>query len=332
MIRPAVVVLIAAAACAQQPAIENAKVESHAFSGSLAAQFAQFGAGAFWAGYSEAAIPGQQGNACCSDDGCRGYANGTPVRLEGQTALVILVRMEAGRVGKLRVVSPDCKLDGGGLPFHWVNGVPADASVNWLKSQAAGDHMNEAVFAIAMHNGAAADQVLGQLSAPGENEKIREKTAFWSGTLRGAKGIELLKRMLVNDPADQVREQVVFALSRSTDPAGIKALIDAARNDVSPHVRGRALFWLAQKAGDKEAADVIAADVINDKASNDADRSVKESAVFALKQLPPNQGIPLLINLARTNADPNVRKKALFWLGQSDDPWALEFITQVLQK
>ena len=59
---------------------------------------------------------------------------------------------------------------------------------------------------------------------------------------------------------------------------------------------------------------------------------MKESAVFALQQLPPDRGIPLLINLAKNNSDPGVRKKAMFWLGQSNDPRALEFIANVLKE
>jgi hypothetical protein len=319
--------LLAATGFAQQPAVENAKLETRAFSGSLASQLAQFGAGPFWAGYAEPAIPGQRGDRCCSDEGCPGYANGTPIRLEGQTALVVLVRMDGAAPDQLRVVSPDCKLDAGGLPFYWIQNVPADASVTWLKTQIRGRHVDRAISAIAFHAGPAADQALNELTTPAEPERVREKAAFWLGTSRGARGIDTLKRMLANDPSDKVREQVVFALSQSKDPAGIQTVIDTARNDKSAHVRERALFWLAQKAATRQAAEVI-----NNAALNDADRSVRESAVFALKQLPGDQGIPLLIDLARKNADPNVRKKAIFWLGQSRDPRALEFFEQVLRK
>ena len=41
--------------------------------------------------------------------------------------------------------------------------------------------------------------------------------------------------------------------------------------------------------------------------------------------------MPLLINVARTNANPAVRKQAMFWLGQSKDPRALEFFDSVLK-
>jgi HEAT repeat protein len=53
--------------------------------------------------------------------------------------------------------------------------------------------------------------------------------------------------------------------------------------------------------------------------------------VFALSQLPGDQGVPLLINVAKNNPDPAVRKKAFFWLGQSKDPRAVEFFAQVLK-
>jgi len=320
MMKSALLVLLAAAAAAQQPAIENAKLDTRPFAGSLSAQLAQFGAGPFWAGYSEPTAAGRQ-------EYCNERATGAPLRLEGDSALVVLVRIGNGQVDRLRVSSPDCQLDGGGLAFHWIENVPADASVAWLKSQTAGSHADQAIFAIAQHSGAAADRALDDFSAPGQPEKVREKTAFWLGVSRGARGVEVLKRMLAGDPDDKVRQQVVFGLSLSKDPAGMKAVIDAARSDRSPLVRRQALFWLAQTAGDKQAAEVI-----GNAALNDSDRAVKESAVFALRQLPPDKGIPLLISLAKNNSDPDVRKRAMFWLGQSNDPRAVEFIEQILKR
>jgi HEAT repeat protein len=42
--------------------------------------------------------------------------------------------------------------------------------------------------------------------------------------------------------------------------------------------------------------------------------------------------LPNLIEVARTNHNPQVRKKAIFWLGQSKDPRALAFFEDVLTK
>jgi HEAT repeat protein len=57
---------------------------------------------------------------------------------------------------------------------------------------------------------------------------------------------------------------------------------------------------------------------------------VKRKAVFALTQLPGDGGIPKLIQVARTNRNPEVREQAIFWLGQSKDPRALDFIEEIL--
>jgi HEAT repeat protein len=89
-------------------------------------------------------------------------------------------------------------------------------------------------------------------------------------------------------------------------------------------VRGQALFWLAQKAGKKAEGAITGA------IDNDPDTEVKKKAVFALSQMPKEEGLPKLIQVAQTNKNPEVRKQAMFWLGQSNDPRALEFFEKVL--
>lgn len=50
-----------------------------------------------------------------------------------------------------------------------------------------------------------------------------------------------------------------------------------------------------------------------------------------MSQLPKDEGVPLLIKVARTNANPSVRKQAMFWLGQSRDPRAIDFFEEILK-
>jgi len=311
--------LFSTALFAQQPIVDNARLDTRPYTGSLSAMLGQFGGGPWWAGYAEPMIPGRHG------DMCDGRSNGT-VRLEGPTTLVILVRMETGKVDQLKVVSIDCRLDGGGLPFHWITNVPPAESVNWLKSQVIVERPDRALSAIALHAGPASDQALDDFTAANQPARIREKAAFWLGVTRGLKGVEKLRQLLASDPDDKFRSKVIFALSQSSDQSGMAAVIEAARNDRSPYVRGQALFWMAQKAGKSQA------DAIRNAARDDPDRSVKERAVFALSQLPADEAVPRLIDVAKSNSDPEVRKKAMFWLGQSKDQRAVEFFAQVLKQ
>ena len=65
---------------------------------------------------------------------------------------------------------------------------------------------------------------------------------------------------------------------------------------------------------------------------NDPDTDVNRRAVFALSQLPKDAGVPLMIDVARKNKNPAVRKQAMFWLGQSGDRRALRFFEEILQQ
>lgn len=106
------------------------------------------------------------------------------------------------------------------------------------------------------------------------------------------------------------------------------ALIRVARNpDVPRDTRRQSVFWLGQAAGDVAAAELSALVV-----DGGVDREIREQAVFALSQRPGAEGVPALIKVARTNKDPEIRKKALFWLGQSHDPRALDLFEELLTR
>ena len=66
--------------------------------------------------------------------------------------------------------------------------------------------------------------------------------------------------------------------------------------------------------------------------ADDVDVTVKESAVFALSQSPHDEGVPALIRIARSHDSPWVRKKALFWLGQTNDPRAIALFEELLSR
>jgi HEAT repeat protein len=65
---------------------------------------------------------------------------------------------------------------------------------------------------------------------------------------------------------------------------------------------------------------------------NDPETEVKKKAVFALSQMHDEDAVPRLISLAKTNKNAVVRKQAIFWLGQSGDPRALDFLEEILTK
>jgi HEAT repeat protein len=171
-----------------------------------------------------------------------------------------------------------------------------------------------------------AGRALFRFTAPESPGWARAKAAFWLGATRGEEALERLHEMAREDSSDEVRDQAVFAISISDVPGSEAILIDLPRNDSRPDTRSKALFWLSQEAGERIP------DTLRDAVENDPSVEVKEQAVFALSQLPPERGIPLLIDIARSEKrHPDVRRAAMFWLGQSGDPRALEFFEEVLK-
>jgi hypothetical protein len=344
---------LAAPALAGPQRVQNARVESRSAASGLAAVVKAEIAGRpgpLWIGW---AVPTQlEHSACCWSSwekgeptcrGCRlegrdGHAghvqtNDEAERLEGSDRVRILLRAEAGSVGRIRAVSEDCPLDAGGLPFVWIEGVRPAESVALLvtfvgrprQGREGGKHLDDAVTtAIAFHGDPSADAALERFLAVGQPLELRKQAAFWMGQARGSRGYQALKRVVREDEDRRLREHAIFALSQSREPGAVDTIIEAARRDPDAHVRGQALFWLAQTAA-RRAPDVIRASL-----DDDPELEVKKKAVFALSQLPKDEGVPLLMSLARTHRSSEVRKQAMFWLGQSGDPRALAFFEDIL--
>ena len=335
---------------------QNAQVETRAIHGSLGEEIGRWTASAAkarWLGYAVTKAQGQS-SICCSDwgNGSHGGCGAcsledrrsgisfnssdekTPkVRLEGVSRMAVMYRAENAKIGKIRVFSLGCTADAGGLDVLWLEGVAASESVTVLErfvtpDEASGEGHESigksALTALALHGDRSADRVMESFVSPDRPEWLRRETAFWLGEARGAEGLRALEKMSKNDPSPHVRDQVAFALSVSAEPGALSEMIRMAREDPDGHVRGQALFWLAQKAG-KNAESAISGAV-----QNDPDTEVKKKAVVALSQMPQDEGVPKLIEVATTNRNSEVRKQAMFWLGQSNDPRALEFFEKVL--
>jgi len=123
-------------------------------------------------------------------------------------------------------------------------------------------------------------------------------------------------------------EKAIFPATLADSADIWPAMLKIARNsDLPRSTRTQSVFWLGQAAGDAATANLNS--IVLD---NSVDREVRESAVFALSQRPREEGVPALISVARTNKDPEIRKKALFWLGQSHDPRAIDLFEELLTK
>lgn len=148
---------------------------------------------------------------------------------------------------------------------------------------------------------------LGRVAAP-------EAARYLLGLARRAEG--------------DVGGRAIFAATLADSATVWPDLLVMARDVELPRpTRRQAVFWVAQAA--EEAATRGLDSLVGEDA---VDREVREQAVFALSQRPHEEGVPPLIRIARTHTDPAIRRKAIFWLGQSNDPRALALFEDLLTR
>ncbi len=156
-------------------------------------------------------------------------------------------------------------------------------------------------------------------------------SAFGTGTDLGRVSAPEAVRYLLDLAAraeGDLGGKAIFAATLADSATTWPELLRLARDrDVPAQTRRSAVFWVSQ------AAEAAATRGLDELIGEDtADREVREAAVFALSQRPREEGVPVLIRIAAAHRDPAVRKRAIFWLGQSDDPRALALFEQLLTR
>jgi HEAT repeats len=322
------------------PWIENAKMVTQPVSGSLARTIDDLARGQnVWVAYAVARLPGHDDGPCCHDwsgskakcrldDTSMSFNDDKRPDATVDRELRVLLRLDDRRIDRVRIFGGHCAIDAGGAKILLLEGVDPQDSVELLAGLVPRDEdlADEALAALAFHAEPSAGRALLKFTDASSPDWARAKAAFWLGSTRGEESLDRLQQMARKDPSGHVREQAIFAVSISDAPGAEDVLIDIARRDPRPDMRSKALFWLAQEAGQRIP------ETIKDAVDDDPNVEVKEQAVFALSQLPRDRGIPLLIEIARSaDRHPSVRRAAMFWLGQSGDPRALEFFEEVLK-
>jgi hypothetical protein len=147
------------------------------------------------------------------------------------------------------------------------------------------------------------------------------RPVLWLSGITPAESLAFLRTLV---PA--LDDDALAAIAQHEGPGSDALLMEFARDARSSERRSQALFWLAQVASRKAVGEIDRAIAL------DPETEVKKRAVFALSELPADEGVPHLIELARHHKNPAVREQAFFWLGESEDPRALALFEEVLKK
>ena len=144
---------------------------------------------------------------------------------------------------------------------------------------------------------------------------------------RGEAAVDDLLRLFDSEQTPDVRRTVLQSLSGIKSTRVEDKLFDVARGDQSDEIRRQAIRALGERVS-KRSFDFLSATA----QSNDANAEVQLQAVRAIGSRRSEESVPLLIKIARTHPNQQVRKQAIRSLGETGDPRAIEFFREVLSK
>jgi HEAT repeat protein len=161
-----------------------------------------------------------------------------------------------------------------------------------------------------------------------ESLDVRRAAVAAYGRSRDAQALTFLQTLYAQLTNRDLRRGALSQISRNENRQAAAAfLIRVATQDSDAELRKMAVARLGEIAGEQALGTLR-----QTATSLDADTELQKQAVVAISRRPASESVPLLINIAKTHAKPEVRRQAFVLLGRTNDPSAVEFLKSVLAK
>jgi TolA-binding protein len=209
----------------------------------------------------------------------------------------------------------------------WLSQVPGSTGLleEILKGNADQGIKEKALFALSQQDEPRAQQILRDFALrDSENSDLREKAIFWLGQRSGTANTEFLRGLYSRLTDEDLKEKVLFSLSQQS--GNDQWLMNVAANSKEDiELRKKALFWAGQ-SGVPMSELVGFYNRMNEP-------EMKEQMIFVFSQRENDKAaMDKLFDIARNEKDPDLRKKAIFWLGQSRDPRVQQFLMDLINR
>lgn len=209
-----------------------------------------------WVSWQVAAADGARAACCFEQTGspatvCKldGPPQGMTLREYTQMAsLRLYARFAGGALQQLQAYGAGCAVTAA-TPIKDLGVQDTSTSLEWLDRQIEprNAHSDDALAALALHQGKAPAARLAQLARSSANADSRSGAMFWLCQTAAAESEAVIRAVLTGERSEEVRHQAIFALSqlppaRSFD--ALTAVLEDRRLKLDD--RKQALFWLGQ--------------------------------------------------------------------------------------
>jgi len=213
----------------------------------------------------------------------------------------------------------------------WLSQVPGSTGLleEILKGNGDENIKEKALFALSQQREDRAQQILRDFALrESESEELRDKAIFWLGQNRSSENTQFLRTLYSRLNNQDLKEKVLFSLSQQRGAGNEQWLMSIALNQKEDiELRKKALFW----AGQSGVAIPELAQLYDRMGASDSE--MKEQIIFVLSQRQSDRAaMDKLFDIAKNEKDPELRKKAIFWLGQSRDPRVQQFLMDLINR
>ena len=238
---------------------------------------------------------------------------------------------EAAFAFLLKVARTDPDREARSHAVHWLGESDSESVVDELMkiygSDPDQDVRRQVLHALSEMQNQRAQAKLLEIARSGDNAEMRRQAIHWLGEKGTDAVISELVKIYDADGNSEVKRQILHAFSEMDNQRAEDKLFAVARSDANRELRKQAIHWIGERAGQRSL------DLLRDTVdSSNADTEVQMQAVHAISERPAEEAVPLLIKIAKTHPNADIRRQAMHWLGESGDPRAVEFFKEVLAK
>lgn len=171
----------------------------------------------------------------------------------------------------------------------------------------------KAVFLVSQKRTEETEQILLDAARNDPDSEVREQAVFWLSQVGTERSVNALDSILQMSKDPEIQKKAIFALSQTKVGRAQQIIRDLAmRESADEEVREQAVFWLGQ------SHDAGNADFLRTLYGKTGNNELKEKILFSISQVRSASSDQWLMDVATSGKeDIELRKKALFWAGQT---------------
>ncbi|HEX2721830.1 MAG TPA: HEAT repeat domain-containing protein [Gemmatimonadaceae bacterium] len=172
---------------------------------------------------------------------------------------------------------------------------------------------SKAVFLVSQKRTPQTADLLLRVARNDPDQEVREQAVFWLSQVPDERAVDMLQDILRTSRDEGLQNKALFALSQHRSGRGSAILREfATRTEASEELRGQAIFWLGQRPSEENTQ------FLRSLFSRLTSEELKDKVIFSLSQ---RRGVGnekwMMDIVTNTRESVEIRKKALFWAGQS---------------